>query len=90
MDEGYTMPLFNSVMEQDLIWHAAKLAEETGEVCQGIVKNKAPVDVALECMDVIQCAENVLRKLRLTPGMMNDLRAMHVRSCENRGYVAEA
>ena len=86
--QGYTLPLFNSVVENDLIWHAAKLSEETGEVCQAIIKNRKPVNIALECMDVIQCAENILRKLNLTPGLIDQLREMHVIDCAERGYIA--
>ena len=85
---GYTLPLFNSVLEQDLTWHAAKLSEETGEVCQAIIKNRNPIDVALECMDVIQCAENILRKLDLTPGLIDQLREIHIKNCDGRGYIA--
>ena len=85
---GYTLPMFNSVMEQNLTWHAAKLSEETGEVCQAIIKDFDAIDIALECVDVIQCAENILRKLNLTPGLMDQVRQAHIDSADRRGYIA--
>lgn len=83
---GYTMPETSCAKYEGTAFNAAKLAEETGEVCQAIVKRKNPEEIASECMDVIQCAENMLRRLDFTDNMVRAMRANHIASCFERGY----
>lgn len=87
---GYTLPEYNSVVEEDFNWHAAKLAEECGEVCQVICKRNNLGDAALECIDVIQCAENILRKIGVTDKMLDQMRSDHAEKDKRRGYLKEA
>lgn len=85
----YVMPRMKSVSVEDIYWHASKLAEETGEVCQIICKNgiSDPVDLAHECLDVIQCAENILRNIGITTEMYDNVMIEHLYKQKNRGYI---
>ena len=84
---SYMFPEYNSVKDYELAWHGAKLAEECGEVCQGICKGNNYEDIANECFDVIQCAENILRKIGITHGMYDCIAVGHVDKDTERGYI---
>lgn len=85
---GYTFPKANTVNEEaDLFYHAAKLSEETGEVCQAICKRKAPAEIVEECIDVIWSAECILRYLGITDGIVANMRRHKIRENIKRGYV---
>lgn len=86
---GYTLPEYWSVSEEELTWHAAKLAEEAGEVCQAVCKRKDVLDIAEECIDAMQCLENILRHIGITDGCLAALRIAHVEKDAKRGYIRE-
>lgn len=60
---GYQMIKLKSLYARNKEWHAAKLAEEVGEVCQAVCKKMPKRKIAEECIDVIHSAECMLRKL---------------------------
>lgn len=89
MGRGYRLPEYKSVTDEDFNWHAAKLAEETGEVCQTICKRKNLQETVAECIDVIQCCENIMRKAGITDSCLQSLFEQHVAKDEERGYLKE-
>lgn len=85
---GYLFPEANSVHDHDLVWQAAKLAEECGELAQVIIKgeyNRIPE----EGMDVIQVVENIFRQINMTQGIYDEAVSLHEISCRDRGYYID-
>lgn len=84
---GYRFPELNSVKDEDFFYHAAKLAEECGEVCQTICKRQNLQLTVDECLDVLYCAEAILRKCGITDSCLDALVEDHVKKQKARGYV---
>lgn len=87
--QGYTLPKYKSVGDKFLLWHVAKLSEECGEVCQSLLKDKSYEETASECIDVIQCAENILRRIGISENELVELKKKHVIKDAKRGYIEE-
>ena len=90
MGMGYTLPEYKSVHCETIEWHAAKLAEECGEVCQKVCKHGSVIEIAEECIDAIQCAENIMRSIGITDGMVDNLRDNHIDKDGARGYIVDS
>lgn len=84
----YRFPEAYSVRDESIEWQGCKLAEETGEVCQAIVKGTRQQVIA-ECVDVIQVCENILRACDCTEGMLRDAFNAHLVYCSDRGYYVD-
>lgn len=89
MSVGYRFPETKSVRDEDFFYHAAKLAEETGEVCQTICKRQNLQITAEECLDVIYSAESILRKIGITDSCLDAMIEAHIQKQRDRGYVRE-
>lgn len=87
-DSVYRFPEACSVKDESIEWQGCKLAEESGEVCQAIVKGTRQ-QVISECIDVIQVCENILRKCGCTDGMVRDALDAHIDRCSDRGYYVD-
>lgn len=83
---GYVMPEV-VFADDDLLEICAKLSEETGEVCQAVVKNRSVHEIASELLDVQQVTENMFRHIGYTDGMMSDARAQHWDKMKRRGFL---
>lgn len=83
--EMYRFPEAWSVRDNDIMWQAAKLSEECGEVAQAIIKGTRQ-QVISEVIDVMQVCENILRKCECTDGMYRNAMNDHLVRCEERGY----
>lgn len=87
-NSGYVMPEL-VFADDDLFEICAKLAEETGEVCQAVSKNKSVHEIAQELLDVQQVTENMLRKIGYTDSVLSDARVQHWIAMKRRGYIKE-
>lgn len=86
---GYLFNEARSVKDKSIEWQAAKLAEETGEVCQAILHDcRYYDDIVQECIDVIQVAENIIRKLGYTDLEFTDQCGVHDRKMIFRNLYA--
>lgn len=85
---GYTLPECKTVkQENDLFYHAAKLAEEAGEVCQACCKRE-PIDhIIEECIDVIWSAELIMRYLGVNNETVAAMRMLKIGENLDRGYI---
>lgn len=87
---GYMFPAHKDIKLHEASYHAAKLCEEAGEVCEAIIKPyKTPEDVVAECMDVIQVCETIMRYYGVTDGMHDDAIIEHLKKDANRLYYED-
>lgn len=83
----YMFPPHKDIKLYEASYHAAKLCEEAGEVCEAIIKpDKTPEDVVAECMDVMQVCETIMRYYGVTDGMYYDAKLEHIKKDDDRDY----
>ena len=86
---GYQFSEAISVSTKSIEWQAAKLAEETGEVCQAILHDcKYDNEIVQECLDVIQVAENIIRHYGYTDTEFDFACESHRRKMDMRNLCA--
>ncbi len=83
---SYMFPEMKTVKENTLEFAVCKLAEEVGEVAEVICKRNGYI--MDEVMDVMQCCENILRKLYVSDDFYDELVMRHIEHERGRGYYA--
>lgn len=84
----YRFPEAWSIRDHGMVWQAAKLAEECGEVSQAIIKGTRQ-KVISEVIDVMQVCENILHQCECTEGMYREAMNSHIVKCEERGVYVD-
>lgn len=85
----YMFPECFTVKDEDIFYHASKLSEETGEVCQAICKRKNPNVILEECVDVLWSVECIFRYFGIPAGAIEECMEKKIQANIDRGYIID-